>query len=173
MTWNATELSHSTFTTLTWGNATTLGAKTTCALICLALTHIIFHALEKPTFNESRQSIWNVCLSIFTLVRPSVQLSYLKSVCLFVCLSGRPSIRLSVRLSVPQSVAPETGWTTRTDIPDRWILSVQLTIHPIESPSDDHIVRRMHRVDVRLCYGSSNTYYACEMRFSCILARGL
>ena len=36
-------------------------------------------------------------------------------------------------------------------------------MHPIESPSDDHFVGRTDRADVRLCYGSSNTYYACEI----------
>ena len=97
-------------------------------------------------------------LSIYLYACPSIRPA--------VCLSGRPPIRSSVRSSVPQSVAPETSWTSRHNIPDRWILSIQPTMHPIESPSDDHIVGRTDRADVRLCYGSSNTYYACEIWFN-------
>ena len=151
MTWNATELSHSTFTTLTWSNATTLSAKTKCAFTCLALFQ------REPTEHLRYLSIYlYACQSI----RPAVLFLVSLSVCLS---SGRPSIRSSVRSSVPQSVTPETSSTSRHNIPDQWILSVQPTMHPIESPSDDHIAARTDRADVRLCYGSSNTYYACEI----------
>ena len=104
-----------------------------------------------PSMRADRASEMSVCLSLRLFVHPSS------------CLIFNRSVRLSVRLSVPQSVAPETSWTSRHNIPDRWILSVQPTMHPIESPSDDHIVGRTDRADVRLCYGSSNTYYACEI----------